>query len=191
MAVKFKGEATLDAGVAPVDGGVQGALDALDLAIPDLDLQVAANPAVGAEGADLPVVGGGLGAVAVDQGVGGAGLDAGATGDTGGVAEGLVGPCDDPGREPASGDRQDLVGLQFVAGPDAAVATDALGHVGPDVGVAQVRDRGGMAGARGIAYRRDAEGGEGPLEFGGELARSRLDAVGGVIGEHQFEDVLA
>ena len=48
-----------------------------------------------------------------------------------------------------------------------------------------------MAGARRIAHRRDAEGGEGPLELGGELARSRLEAVGGVIGEHQFEDVPA
>ena len=52
-------------GVTAVDGGVLGAFDALDGAVPDPDHQIAADAAVRADGAHPPVVGRGLGTVAV------------------------------------------------------------------------------------------------------------------------------
>ncbi len=128
-------EAALDAGVALVGAAVLVGDHAHDALALHLGLEGAADAAVGAGGDDAVLGLALLDDRFLDQGRGGAGLDAGAARDALGLQEVLVHAGRHVGGKAAAIDGQREGALHLLAGAHAARADDALGRLELEVGV--------------------------------------------------------
>ena len=177
-------EAALDAEPAVVGRAVL-AVDPEDLVVLDVEGELAADAAVGADAVDL--LGGLLLAdlLGGHQRAGGAGLDAFAAGDAGALAHRIVEVEDDLVARAPAGHADHVVDLYFAAGADAARAMDAGVQVDGHRRVSEVGSRGLP---RFEAARREPHGSR-PVP---ELARRVVAGFGRrLIGEQQLHHHVA
>ena len=186
-------EAALDAETLLVGRAID-AVHPGDLVVLDLEGQLAADAAIGADGLDLAVIG--L-AVAVlgrihhgggRQRAGGTGLHALAAGDTGGGAHGIVHVEDDLRVMPAPGHADHVVDLHLAAGADAEVAVDAGIQIDPHRHMAVVEQRY----ARLFQLRQPAVGNAVQLRHVPEMRRPVMGLIARrLVGHQHFDHHLA
>src|ERR1700733_7351913 len=177
------GETALHAGVAVVGLAFLVGRHANDFVALQFGVERAAHAAIGAGGNHAA-----LGVACLDdgflqQGVGGAGLHAGAAGDALRFHERLV-ACGNGGSETATVDRESESPLYLFAGAHAARADDAFGLIEFEIGIGIVLFRGLVILAFiAVADFLQADGGDHLLEFGfaaGRVFEHFLRVVGSV-----------
>lgn len=186
----FEGVAPLEARMTPVHLGVEGRPNGDDFIVDSGDLQVAPHAAVGAHRSRCLFRADGLGLEHIGNGRRGTGLRAGPATDAVGFGEGLIHSLGDVTVETPPRHGQYELPLYFVAGPHAPIAADALAEIGAEIGMGGVFLRIQVILATGIADLPNADLGGHPLQLAISV-RLADEAIQGMVGEDQFDDVPA